>query len=251
MSAGIKANNDGSAAIQVGGTDYITISSAGAVAIPVSLTVGGVPAGGNYILQNYTSPATWVKPLGLKAIKVTVVGGGGTGGSSTSGPANSGQSGGGGGGGGGAICYFNAPAIPGSPITITAGAGTNSFGPLISATGGGNGGNGNVGVPGTAGAGGTGTVPSPAPSGAITLTGNPGFAGGPTQVNVIGANAAWGGTSQLFNTQRFQVYQPNTAGAPNSNIGTGGDGAATKVQPTSTFTGGTGGPGIVIIEEFY
>ena len=251
MTAGIKANNDGSGAIQVGGTDYITISSAGAVAIPVSLPVGGVPAGGNYILQRYTSPTTWVKPLGLKAIKVTVVGGGGTGGSSTSGPANAGQSGGGGGGGGAAICYLDAPAIPGSPITITAGAGTNSFGPLISATGGGNGGNGNVGVPGTAGAGGTGTVPSPAPSGAITLTGNPGLAGGPTTVNAIGSNAAWGGPSQLFSTQRFLAYSPNTAGVPNTNIGTGGDGAATKVQPTSTFTGGTGGPGIVIIEEFY
>jgi hypothetical protein len=39
MTAGIKANVDGSAAIQVGGTDYITISSAGAVAIPQTLAV--------------------------------------------------------------------------------------------------------------------------------------------------------------------------------------------------------------------
>jgi len=41
MTAGIKANVDGSAAIQVGGTDYITISSAGAVAIPQTLAVTG------------------------------------------------------------------------------------------------------------------------------------------------------------------------------------------------------------------
>lgn len=41
MSAGIKANNDGSAAIQVGGSDYITISSTGAVAIPQTLAVTG------------------------------------------------------------------------------------------------------------------------------------------------------------------------------------------------------------------
>jgi hypothetical protein len=41
MSAGIKANNDGSGAIQVGGSDYITISSAGAVAIPQTLAVTG------------------------------------------------------------------------------------------------------------------------------------------------------------------------------------------------------------------
>lgn len=42
MTAGIKANVDGSAAIQVGGTDYITISSAGAVAIPQTFAVTGV-----------------------------------------------------------------------------------------------------------------------------------------------------------------------------------------------------------------
>jgi hypothetical protein len=42
MTAGIKANADGSAAIQVGGTDYITISSAGAVAIPQTFAVTGV-----------------------------------------------------------------------------------------------------------------------------------------------------------------------------------------------------------------
>jgi len=38
MTAGIKANVDGSAAIQVGGTDYITISSAGAVTFVASPT---------------------------------------------------------------------------------------------------------------------------------------------------------------------------------------------------------------------
>lgn len=41
MTAGIKANVDGSGAIQVGGSDYITISSAGAVTIPQTLSVTG------------------------------------------------------------------------------------------------------------------------------------------------------------------------------------------------------------------
>jgi hypothetical protein len=41
MSAGIKANVDGSGAIQVGGSDYITISAVGAVAIPQTLAVTG------------------------------------------------------------------------------------------------------------------------------------------------------------------------------------------------------------------
>jgi hypothetical protein len=39
MAAGMKANPDGSAAIQVGGTDYITISSAGATTFLASPTI--------------------------------------------------------------------------------------------------------------------------------------------------------------------------------------------------------------------
>ena len=39
MSTGLKANSDGSAAIQVGGTDYITISSAGATTFLASPTI--------------------------------------------------------------------------------------------------------------------------------------------------------------------------------------------------------------------
>ncbi|NBP16958.1 hypothetical protein EBU95_21690, partial [bacterium] len=38
-------------------------------------------AGGNYVLKQYTSPATWTKPANLKSVKVTVVGAGGNGGS--------------------------------------------------------------------------------------------------------------------------------------------------------------------------
>jgi hypothetical protein len=48
MSAGIKANNDGSAAIQVGGSDAITFTSGLAVTIPQSLAVtGGLTLTGN------------------------------------------------------------------------------------------------------------------------------------------------------------------------------------------------------------
>lgn len=41
MSAGIKANNDGSGAIQIGGSDYIQIGSTGNVTIPQNLAVTG------------------------------------------------------------------------------------------------------------------------------------------------------------------------------------------------------------------
>jgi hypothetical protein len=251
MTAGIKANNDGSAAIQVGGTDYITISSAGAVAIPVSLTVGGIPSGGNYALVSYTSPNTWdataKKAAGLKAVKVTVVGGGGDGGTSPGAPSptSSAGFGGGGGGGGAAILYLDAPAIPSSPITITAGPGTNSFGALASATGGSNGANSSKpAVDGAGGAGGTGSVPSPAPSGAITFSGVSGLPGSNSVRSV-------GGSSQLFYAQPLVHQAPQVPGVPNPSYGGGGSGGGNAVAATPNKTGGTGGPGIVIVEEFY
>ena len=211
-----------------------------------SIQTTAATGGGNYIMRTYTSPSAWTKPASLKAVRVTVVGGGGTGGSATSTPTLSSNNGGGGGGGGGAICYLDAPTIPG-PITITAGAGTNSFGPLVSATGGSNGGNSSGPTIGAGGAGGTGTVPSPAPSGAITFTGNDG-----TPSSGVFGPRTIGGASQIFNTTRFLFTAPNTNGAPNTSIGTGGNGGGARGSPpVGTNTGGTGGPGIVIVEEFY
>jgi len=55
MTAGIKANVDGSAAIQVGGSDYITISSAGAVAIPQTLAVTGATTAGSLQVGGVTT----------------------------------------------------------------------------------------------------------------------------------------------------------------------------------------------------
>ena len=245
MSAGLKANNDGSGAIQVGGTDYITISSAGAVAIPVSLTIAGQPAGGDYVMNAYVAPTTWSKPVGLKAIKVTVVGGGGTGGNTPApSPASNSGYAGGGGGGGGAILYLDAPAIPG-PVAVTAGPGTNSFGAFASATGGSNGVNGTQpAVTGTGGAGGTGTAPAPTPNGSITFTGTSGLPG-------TGAIRSVGGSSQLFYGQTLIEAGPTAPGTPNSLYGGGGTGAGINTGGSPTKTGGTGGPGIVIIEEFY
>jgi hypothetical protein len=213
----------------------------------ISAPVASV-AGGNYQMETYTSPAVWTKPSTLKAIKVTVVGGGGNGGNSPSvPPPNTNTGGGGGGGGGGAvIVYFDAPAIPGSPITVTAGPGTNSFGGLASATVGSNGVAGaRPSVDGAGGAGGIGTVPSPAPSGAITFTGVAGItANSPTFRGL-------GGSSQLFYTQMLLVPTGLANGIPNPYYGGGGSGASPRAPGSVQGIGGTGGPGIVIIEEFY
>jgi hypothetical protein len=67
-----------------GGTGLTSIGSAGQVlkvATPGSaLEFGDAGGGGDYVQTIYTSPATWTKPAGLKAVKVKVWGGGGAGG---------------------------------------------------------------------------------------------------------------------------------------------------------------------------
>jgi hypothetical protein len=251
MSAGIKANNDGSAAIQVGGTDYIQISSTGNVTVPQSQTISGnlVVTGsvtassgtGNYALQQYVAPTTWTKPAGLKAIKVTIVGAGGNGGGPVPGPGgpplNYSSAGG---GGGAAILYLSAPSITG-PVTVTAGPGTNSFGPwnpaspaptvTASATAGGTG---SVGLNTSGGAGGTGV------NGTINIVGTTGAGGnagaGPGGPSIMGGGGSGGNSA-------------NNPGSPGNNYGGGGGGAIAFNGPART--GGTGAPGIVIIEEFY
>ena len=185
--------------------------------------------GGNYALQSYVSPATWTKPAGLKAVKVTVVGAGGNGGSATSPPARGGA---GGGGGGAAIEYIPAPSIPG-PVSVTAGPGTNSFGPFCSATAGTAGGsNGGDGGDGGSGSGGTFNIV--------------GQGGGNS-----GNNGQFGGSSILGGGAKAPPNAIISAGINGGNYGGGASGGQRLTPTAGTTPGGTGAPGIVIVEEFY
>jgi hypothetical protein len=238
MSAGITANNDGSAAITVGGNGYIEIAANGVVDIPVGLTVAGQPVTGGgvtdpYVLNAYTSPGNWgpvsSKP-GLKSIKVTVVGGGGTGGTGAT-PA-SGASGGG--AGGAAIRIYPAPSLPTSavPYTVAAPAGTSSFGvaPLIviTATGGGN-----------------GAPQSPGGAGGAGSNGNINFEGGAgAQSSTNGQNPGSTGGNSIFGGGGRGAPAP---AATTWGAGGGGGQAAGQSAPA----GLAGAPGVVIVEEFY
>ena len=220
----------------------------------LSLTGGTLSAtsagGGDYVMTTFTSPGTWSKPAGLKAVKVTVVGGGGAGGgvsASTVTPTSMG--GGGGGGGGAAIRYIPAPTIPG-PVSVTRGAagGTSSFGSFASATGGANGGavpSGNNG-----GAGGNGGIGS---SGDLNIGGGDGGAGYSTGANTGAAVSGTGGSSILGGGGKG-VFKNTPSGAVNGEAGNvyggGGSGAAKYAAPGSG-SGGAGAAGVVIVEEFY
>ncbi len=209
-------------------------------------------SGGGYALQNYVAPATWTKPAGLKAIKVTVVGAGGDGGTGgVPSPTGIGQ-GGGGGGGGTAIEFIPAPSIPG-PVSVTAGPGTNSFGAFCSATAGsvgastfatgneggdgGTGSGGNINIKGSGGGSSLRAVASVGPPATFFVT------------------SGFGGSSSLGGGAKAVLNAPSTpsptVGVNGGNYGGGGSGGL-KTQPGSVgIAGGTGAPGIVIVEEFY
>jgi hypothetical protein len=185
--------------------------------------------GGNYVMQTFTSPATWTKPAGLKAVKVTVVGAGGNGGAGSP-VANA--LGGGGGGGGVAIKYIPAPSIPG-PVTVTQGTApskTSSFGAFVSATGGGNGVAGSPGGSGTPGPGGTGS------GGDLNFTGQNG-----------GNGPSFGAAGFAFSLG--SVPFPSSPTIKNGALYGGGGAGGSSSAPTSPA--GTGAAGVVIVEEFY
>jgi hypothetical protein len=246
---GVQVSSDATGALDIktgtgAGTTAISIDASQNATLAGNLTVtGNLTAGGGvvYNLEQYVAPATWTKPANLKAIKVTVVGGGGDGGTSTNSPTVGGGFAGGGGGGGAAIEFIPAPSIPG-PVSVTAGAGTNSFGPFCSATAGGNGTNSTSAAPNTAGgAGGTGS------GGQINISGTSGQTG-----NTLPSRSGTGGSSAIIYSVNMTPPGPNTAGAPNGIIGGGGTGAGSRNPgPAGTLSGGAGAPGIVIVEEFY
>jgi hypothetical protein len=198
-----------------------------------------ISAGGDYIMQVFTTPGTWTKPAGLKAIKVTVVGGGG---------GASHLAYGCGAGGGSAIEYIDAPALPGpqpytvgtggpgttTPSTTGGAGGTSSFGSpaFCSATGGGGGVQNSVASGGT---GSGGTINIPGGSGAA-ITG-----GGCFPQRGLGGGSLFGAP---FVTSGFN---PSGPAVPAPNYGVGG--ASSRNDGANTGNPGSGG--VIIVEEFY
>jgi hypothetical protein len=215
-----------------GGTGLTSLGSAGQV-IQVNsggsaLEFGTIEGGGGMEGSVFTSPGTWTKDSGLKAVKVTVIGAGGNAADSTQN-----EPGGSGGGGGGAIEFIQVPSIPG-PVSVTVGSapgGTSSFGAFCSATGGGNGTVGPAEIGGTGGSGSGGSFNSDG------STGEPGVRGG-------GSAFGYGPTNL-----KIRNNNPN-AGANGQGFGSGGGGGQQGNNPAN-HPGGDGAGGIVVVEEFY
>ena len=234
---------DGSADITVAtagtGISVTGTSIANTGVLSVNGSTGAVTTGG-YVLNNYTSPATWTKPAGLKAVKVTVVGAGGNGGPIVSTAPTGNASAGGGGGGGTAIYYAPASSISG-PQSITAPAsGTASFGAIVSATAG-----------ASASSAGGGTPISSGGSGGIGSGGTINASGGSGGTAPNGSIGGSGGASTLSGGLATNPTVVSGNGVSASGFGGGGTGASRTAPNGTAYTGGTGSPSIVIVEEFY
>jgi hypothetical protein len=206
-------------------------------------------SGGNYVMTVYTSgTATWTKPSGIKAIKVTVVGGGGSGGACP----NT-RIAGAGGAGGATIVYLSAASISSSyAVTVGGGGGavsngtsggnsgsTSSFGGSYTASGGG-GGSGSVNDVNTSPAGGAGGSGS---GGTLNFNGGGGGGG----AGSAGSGVPPGGNS-IFGAGGYGQFGnagSGSTGGSGGSFGGGGSGA------NGTGSSGAGGGGVVIVEEFY
>ena len=222
ISTGVVAASVGGTGINSAGTVGNVLTSNGTAWVSQAAAAGG----GDYIMQVFTTPGTWTKNAGLKAVKVTVIGGGG------------------GNAGAGGTTSFGSPAFlsaTGGAIASSSGgssAGGSGSGGTINATGGNN----------------------------FYVTGNPsctvqlffnarggeaafGFGagksgpgagnayGGGTGSVAYGSAGGGGGAIEYIDAPALPGPQPYTVGA----------GGPSSPVPL----GVSGGAGVIIVEEFY
>lgn len=196
-------------------------------------------------VRTLTASGTYTPTTGTKAIKVTLTGGGGGGGGCQAAATDATFSGAGGGAGGTVIAWITSPASSYS-VTIGAGgaggvganagsAGGNSvFGALTAGGGGGGSKSGVTNTPG--GLGGT------ASGGLINIRGGDGSDGQTGTYFVTGNGGAsfWGGGGR----------SGASGGIVAKAAGSGGGGAYDVTFSGTSYTGGAGAAGIVMIEEY-
>jgi hypothetical protein len=226
ISTGVVAASVGGTGINSAGTTGNVLTSNGTAWVSQAAAAGG----GDYIMQVFTTPGTWTKPAGLKAIKVTVIGGGGGAGSVPT-PAGNGNT-----------SSFGGPT---AFLSATGGSAGQAASTVGGAGGAGSGGQLNA-------SGGNGFAPAQ-PIGCFQFSGGNG-----------GASAFGFGQSAAANGPGAAAGLAYGGGAGRTVAGGGGGGGAIEyidapaLPGPQPYTVGTGGPGptagaagVIIVEEFY
>lgn len=241
-------------------TPYFIVSSGfGASAFQFSATAGGVAINTSGSQSGvHTGTPVYVPAAGMLHCMVECVGGGGAGGG-VSGGASASAIGSGAGSGGYSRKYSTAAAIGASQVvTIGAGGtpgaaganaggsgGATSLGSICIANGGAGGqpANGGISSVGAGGAGGT------VGTGDVTIQGAPGIQGY-SGANTVAPSGGGGGSSYFGGGAAGQASVANAAGiAAQANSGGGGGGGCAN-STVSSFAGGAGGTGLVVITEY-
>ncbi len=218
---------------------------------------GGVPtwaapssgSGGLIKATVFTSGGTWTPDAATAIAVVEVLGGGGGGGGATNGAIATNCGGGGGAGGYGKS--FIPAATFGASQTVTVGAGgagnsaaagsnggNSSFGSLVTGNGGGGGSYGTGATPFSSGGGGG------AATGDIAFQGEAGEPG--IAISIPACIGGSGGSTQYGSGGQGTSSVSADAG---HGYGAGGGGAAASIA-AGPYAGGTGGNGVVVVEEY-
>jgi len=239
------------------GQVYLLISDGTNLRIASSSGGGTVGSGYRVIVKEYLSGATWTKPTGLVKIRVRVRGGGGGSGGKNSDSGS--RYGSGGGGGGEAIKEVLAASLSGTE-TVSVGAGGTAAGSGGTDVGG-TGGTSSFGSHCVA-TGGIGGVTASNSTSTTGFRGGYGGAGTTGDVLLKGQRGRYGGSPAGATGEEGEGGASPTGGAgPDARTTTGngvsalansGAGATGGYNTsTSTATGGVGGSGYVIVEEFF
>lgn len=244
-----------------GNTYIFVVDAGGGPGQWVQQNVTDIEAGITRIVETViTTSGTYIKPVGLKYLDVTVVGAGGGGTTNAATSAGNSSASGGGGGGGTARKLFAAASLPAS-VAYTVGVGGAGGNPAASGTSstfstltgsGGNGGGGTLAQGTTLGLSSYGNGGA-ATGGDLNISGGQGSSGVRCAHGSVscGIGGVGGGSALAPPRQTSPITTATVIGGPAGLFPGGGGCGSCAGASQSSVNGGDGGDGVIILREYF